>query len=432
MAAAVFFKTKDLTNPRAVTDFDVCKSVANVIGGENLVGCQRIGGLYRIYPKDNDNRAKLLAEKISLKGQSVHVYSDNPFRAGIEGPDHKVVKITVKDLPDSKANDSLKQFLEEKGLKLTSEIQYGKVRDTETKKLTDWRNGDRYVYVEAFETPLQRIATVGSSRVRIYHEGQEAPKSDIICTKCYGRDHSRSKCPKPEIWCRLCQCEGHKAGGEGCTSVTAQPQDGVTTIFGSGDPLSNHYPCDISVMGQSYASAEHAYLHTKALNTSRSDIAEKIKNATTAAEAKRISKEIPFNPNWSTRRDQVMEAILRAKMNQVPIFAETLLATDRDVLVGAAAGDFHWGSGLSSMHSKVTKKEKWPGRNTLGKIQTRLREEIKKSKKSRKDKNQASSTKVHNTRSVSQTPCTNGRYSQLEHQSPGCSEDEAEDFGGGM
>ena len=126
MAAAVFFKTSDLANPRAVSEFDVCHAAARIIGRTNLIGCQRIGGLYRIYPKDNDSRAKILAEKLSLKGQTIHVYSDNPFRAGIDGPDHQVIKITVKDLPLSKGNDSLKDYLVDKGMKLTKDIQFGK------------------------------------------------------------------------------------------------------------------------------------------------------------------------------------------------------------------------------------------------------------------------------------------------------------------
>jgi ribA/ribD-fused uncharacterized protein len=363
---------------------------------------------------------KILAEKLSIRGQTIHVYSDNPFRAGIENPDHNVIKVTVKDLPLSKGNNSLKDFLLEKGLKLTAEIQFGKTRDPHTRELTEWLNGDRMVYVEAFDTPLPRTATVSSSRVRIYHQGQEDPnKGDLLCTKCYGKDHTRSKCTRPDEWCRLCQVAGHKAGEEGCSSVTQEQQDGITTIFGAKNPLSNHYPCTVNVLGHSFASAEHAFLHTKALNSTKPDIADKIKQSNTASEAKRLSRDIPYNPNWLPRRDQVMEEVLRAKVQQVPAFSDALLQSANDVLVGAATGDFHWGSGLSETHTRLTIQKRWPGRNTLGKLQTKLRDEIKQNETLKKQDKEPI-RRTHNLRSSSHRdpPETGNRFSPLNDTSP--------------
>ena len=253
--------------------------------------------------------------------------------------------------------------------------------------------------MEAFETPLPRQATVGSNKVRFYHQGQQDPnKADLLCTKCYGKDHSRSKCTRPDDWCRLCQTAGHKAGEDGCDSVTLEPQEGITTVFGAHNPLSNHYPCTVKVMGHTFSSAEHAYLHTKALNTSKPEIAVKIKEAKSASEAKRISKDIPYNPDWISRREEVMETVLRAKQQQVPSFSDALLQSAGSVLVGAAAGDFQWGSGLAEKHTKVTKKNKWPGRNALGKILMKLRDEKPENKTSKKKHDKA--TRVHKTRSV--------------------------------
>jgi len=197
----------------------------------------------------------------------------------------------------------------------------------------------------------------------------------------------------------LCQSTGHKAGQDGCPSVTPTPQDGITTIFGSQNPLSNHYPCTVKVMGHSFASAEHAYLHTKALNSTRPEIAQNIKDAKSASEAKLISKEIPFNPVWLNRREEMMETILNAKVQQVPAFKDALIASGDDILVGAAPGDFDWGSGLSARHTKTTLQNRWPGRNLLGKMQMKLREETKKRKTK---KNTEADKKVHNTRSQSQ------------------------------
>lgn len=422
MVPSVFIKAKDFTNPRAINECDVAEGACSIIGRSGLIACQRIGGLYRINTKDLDTRAKLLSQRVDVKGQSVHVYNDNPFRAGIDNPDQRVVKITVKDLPLSKGNTSLKEFLEEKGLTLTKDIQLGKIRNPETKELTDWLNGDRIAYVDKFDDPLPRRATVGSTKVRIFHEGQLDPsKSDLLCTRCYGRDHSRAKCTKPEDWCRLCQCAGHKAGAEDCSSVTAEPQEEITTVFGFKNPLSNHYACTVTVMGHTFGSAEHAYLHTKALNSTKPELAQKIKDAENAGAAKRISKDIPFNPDWPSRREEVMEDVLRAKLDQVPEFGQALLETGETTLVGAAPGDFDWGSGLPEKHTKTTKEEKWPGKNLLGKLQMRLREDFKrKTKKISKAKGPGQSASHPITRSQSKDPPPTGsRYNTLNQLSSG-------------
>ncbi len=381
MQPSVFIRSKDFINPRDISECHVAQGVGDIIGLPNLVACQRTGGLYRINTRDQESRTQLLVNKLSIKGQSVHVYNDNPYRAGITNPDDKVTKITVKDFALSKGNEVVKEFLESKGLKLTSDIQLGKVRDVDTKVLLNVLNGDRVVYAEHFDNPLPRNATISGSKVRIFHQGQvDEAKANLLCTKCYGRDHSRSKCIKPEDWCRLCQCQGHKAGEETCPSTVPEPQQDITTIYGARSALSNHFPCKIKVMGHTYESAEHAYLHTKALNSSRPELAQGIKETPYAGAAKQLSKELPFNPQWASRREEVMEDILRAKLDQVPEFGEKLLESDDTTLVGAAPGDFDWGSGMSERHTKTTLRNRWPGRNLLGRIQTRLREDYRKKK----------------------------------------------------
>jgi len=156
------------------------------------------------------------------------------------------------------------------------------------------------------------------------------------------------------------------------------PQDGLTTVFGAQNPLSNHFPCTIKVMGHTFASSEHAYLHTKARYSTKPELAQTVKDATSAAEAKRISKDVPFNPEWLSKREEIMSTVLTAKLQQVPAFSEALVESGESLLVGAAPGDFDWGSGLSERHTKTTIQSKWPGRNLLGKILMKLRDEAMK------------------------------------------------------
>ena len=95
------------------------------------------------------------------------------------------------------------------------------------------------------------------------------------------------------------------------------PQKNVRSIYGYHDPLSNHYSANIHVFGQTFESAEQAYRHTQAINAKRPDLAEDIMKAPNAGEVKRIAKNIPFNPAWLQRKEEVMRDILMAKKEQV-------------------------------------------------------------------------------------------------------------------
>ena len=77
------------------------------------------------------------------------MFTNNPLRAKLrEGEtDQSVMKITIKDMPLSKGNKGIEQYLITQGLKLRGKIEYAKARN-ENNELTDWLNGDRMIFVE--------------------------------------------------------------------------------------------------------------------------------------------------------------------------------------------------------------------------------------------------------------------------------------------
>lgn len=352
----------------------MCIAVAAQVGHNNVLGCQKIRGLWRLYVTDQTARVKLITEQLSINNQTVHVYGDNPFRAGLNGPEDSVTKITVKDMPISYGHGEIKRYLEAQKVNVRK-IEYAKARNPQTKELSKFYNGDQIIYAHKLDTQLPRFEEIVGQKVRIFHDGQETINREKLCTRCYETDHTRSQCKKPEVWCRLCKVDGHNAGEE-CDSTTEKPQEHVRTIFGYKDPLSNHYMCDIRVMGQTFPSAEHAYKHTQAINAKRPDIASKIKNAAHAGVVKELAREIPFNPKWEGRKEEVMTKILYSKMDQSAPFRQALQETEGKILVGSAAGDFFWGSGLTTQHTIHTKPERWPGKNKLGLILQDLREKL--------------------------------------------------------
>ena len=92
-------------------------------------------------------------------------------------------RITIKHLPLSVSNQSVKQMLKEQGVKLMSPIIYSNIRDGEG-QLTDFKSEDRFVYVSPLSTPLPRQHQVGSIQCLLFHHGQ-----DITCSACGKKGH---------------------------------------------------------------------------------------------------------------------------------------------------------------------------------------------------------------------------------------------------
>lgn len=369
----VFVKVRDLLNP--ITDYDMCMVVADQIGFDNLFGCQKVRGLWKIYVLNQEARSKLLTELLTVSNQSVNVYGDNPFRGKLDSPNDEITKITIKDVSISVSNDDIKRFIEAKGVRVR-EILLAKVRNKVTKKLMPFHNGDRLLIVDKLVKALPRNEEIYGHPARIFHDGQVNPHNSMLCTKCFDTDHVRANCTKGDTWCKLCKCEGHKAGDEECEATTKEPDENIRTVFGHQDPLSNHHLADVKVLGQTFPSAEHAYKHTQAINAKRPDIAKEILESRYPHTVKRLSKNIPWNPAWEDKKVQIMERVLQSKMEQNAEFREALQESGDKVIVGAAPGDFFWGSGLSAEHTKLTIKEKWPGKNQLGQILQELRSRL--------------------------------------------------------
>lgn len=136
-------------------------------------------------------------------------------------------------------------------------------------------------------------------------------------------------------------------------------------FWSKGEPefrfLSNFWSSDLEFEGNFYASAEHAYQATKALDEDRRAY---VANAKTAREAKkRASGMAPLD--WPEKKDVVMLEVSRAKFVD-PRLREMLLLTEGHELVHWSPWDTYWG---------VDREGK--GENRLGKILMRVRGELR-------------------------------------------------------
>ena len=122
--------------------------------------------------------------------------------------------------------------------------------------------------------------------------------------------------------------------------------------------------------GKYYQTVEHGYQSLK-FSGVVSEIEDKIIKCYSAYEAQKIAHEHidVQRGDWDEIKVSVMEKLLRAKLSQNPYVKTKLLATGDYTICEDSPKDSFWGIGLNR-----------DGRNELGKLWMKLRDEIRKGK----------------------------------------------------
>lgn len=123
----------------------------------------------------------------------------------------------------------------------------------------------------------------------------------------------------------------------------------------------------VRVDGVVYPTVEHAYQASKFL-TSAPEVAKEIMECFSAHDAQKIgyANKDKQCENWDEIKLSVMERLLRLKLEQNPYVKKKLLQTGDYTICEDSPKDSFWGIGQDRK-----------GRNELGKLWMKLREEIK-------------------------------------------------------
>ena len=248
----LFFRDRDL-NDNSITPMDICRAITNVVGASKLDGLQKINSLWRIYLKDKQARLELCVKPLSINGHQVTLLDQNPnvtfSGSGISA--QKKDKLTIKNLPLSVSNEEVVKFLKENNIVLVSAVRYGMIRD-EGGLLTSYKSGDRYVYVNPLEPPLPKQQEIGIFKCLVLHHGKM-------------------------FQCKACGEYGHKVGEEQCR---ARPKVSIVAFKGYTHPLSNHFPCNISLFGKTFKSTEHIFFWRMAMEMGKKDLQYRLRIST--------------------------------------------------------------------------------------------------------------------------------------------------------
>ena len=108
---------------------ELCAAAEKTSGYNSVIGAQKIGGLWRIYPKSADNRAMLLLKGIEVRNLAVDPFDKNPCI--VKTPDgEKEVQTTeliIGNLPIS--NDKTERKLVQLGCEPQSKLMMERDRD---------------------------------------------------------------------------------------------------------------------------------------------------------------------------------------------------------------------------------------------------------------------------------------------------------------
>ena len=336
----VFLKDREIGNG-TVTPIQVCKAITEIIGSSKLEGVQKVNNLWRVYVKDKVARLELTVKgQIAVNGKMVPLYDRNPYVTYQGLPMQKKInndKITIKNLPLSVSNEEIEKLLREKNVKLVSPVRYGLIRD-DSGQATTYKSGDRFVYVESFDVPLPVQQHIGTFQCLVLHHGKTMPP------------------------CKSCNLSGHKVGDGRCP---AKPKEKILAFRGYRHPLSNHYACNIIVNAATFRSVEHAFFHQMAMEMGKNDLADDIKNARHAGEAKRLSHDIASDDErwkWELDNTEVMK-----RLQQCPEFRQCLIESTGMVIAEATQSKI-WATGMTPYVTERTSQTYWPGRGNVSRI----------------------------------------------------------------
>ena len=261
-------------------------------------------------------------------------------------------------LTENRATELITHYLSDHPhINVLSDVHYAHITD-ERGRLTRYRSGDRYVFVESDFTPsLPTNTQIGQYNVRVKHPSQE-----LYCYRCKSANLHRTNDVK--------ECKAYNPD-----------ESSVEPFKADWNILSNFFVCHVVAFGRVFRSAEHAYQYRKCRDCLRNDLADKVIRAATPKKAKDIAAEIDPRDldKWhkSSGHKVVMAEVLLAKARSNIDFKRKLMNTG-DKLIVECTRDAVWGVGLTPHQAITTKPEWFKGANLGGVLLMELRQKLSK------------------------------------------------------
>lgn len=144
-----------------------------------------------------------------------------------------------------------------------------------------------------------------------------------------------------------------------------------------GSPFSQWHSSTYNLDGVTYTTAEQGMMHGKALLFKDEEVAAQILKTSDPGTIKYLGRQVRDfkDKEWKRHRETIVYRNNLAKFSQNEHLLEALMATT-GLLVEASPYDRIWGIGLHEKDARKIPEAKWKGLNLLGKILTRVREDL--------------------------------------------------------
>ena len=154
----------------------------------------------------------------------------------------------------------------------------------------------------------------------------------------------------------------------------------ITLFYESAHPFSNWYMCPFTHDGILYNCSEQYMMDKKARLFNDTEVAEMIMEQVHPRKQKFLGRQVRgyTDSAWMSVCQEVMVAGLTSKFQQDPYSLKTLLDTGDTIIAEASPSDRIWGIGLSKDDIRALDESQWQGKNLLGRVLMKVRDDIRK------------------------------------------------------
>lgn len=177
------------------------------------------------------------------------------------------------------------------------------------------------------------------------------------------------------------------------TSPAGMSTEKFTFFWQAPSPFSQFHPAKFSAkplfittpddeIGHTFLHCEQWMMFNKAKLFKDEKSAKMIMETTEPIQCKQLGRKVSnFDEQvWKKENERIVLEGNRLKFTQNPDLLDKLLKTEGTTLVEASPRDRLYGIGLSANNPKALDRKTWRGKNLLGEILTKLRNELKDSK----------------------------------------------------
>lgn len=145
-----------------------------------------------------------------------------------------------------------------------------------------------------------------------------------------------------------------------------------------GSCFSNFFSTHFYLDKRYWTTSEKYFMYMKAITFGDEEIAEKILKTDNPKECKNLGRQVKnFNSEeWDKIKEEVMYKAVKAKFEQDGLCNFCILKYLYQEFVEGSPYDKIWGCGIVYNDERIFNKDNWKGENLLGKILTRVRNEL--------------------------------------------------------